>query len=186
VNAEEVLTPIVSWRLSDSTPVDDFSLSYDATGHHLHNLEVILKYSPYATEEELMEQFEYIEDTGTRIIIFNLAQLRSEDGSLHQELIPMDIHNKKDIILPDYFPLDEQAATEDRAATARAEEDAAEAEAEKEPSVEVVPVEDKFTKQLKKRSDSPPELYSLRAYLAILYYLPRMQVALLTLCTGCN
>ncbi|KAK8946800.1 hypothetical protein KSP39_PZI006815 [Platanthera zijinensis] len=42
--------------------------------HFCENLSIILRWSPYANEEELLNQFNYIGDSGTRIIVYNLWQ----------------------------------------------------------------------------------------------------------------
>ncbi|KAJ6326338.1 hypothetical protein OIU78_013441 [Salix suchowensis] len=44
------------------------------------NLKTILQWSPFVSEQELLQQFNYLKDQGTRIIIYNLWE--EEDGHL--------------------------------------------------------------------------------------------------------
>nr|XP_043623556.1 protein MICRORCHIDIA 7-like [Erigeron canadensis] len=44
------------------------------------NMETVVRWSPYSSEESLLQQFDYINDQGTRIIIYNLWE--DEEGQL--------------------------------------------------------------------------------------------------------
>ncbi|KAL0385308.1 UNVERIFIED_CONTAM: protein MICRORCHIDIA 4 [Sesamum radiatum] len=48
------------------------------------NLETIVQWSPYESEEDLLRQFNFLDDQGTRIIIYNLWE--DEEGSLELDL----------------------------------------------------------------------------------------------------
>ncbi|MCL7034563.1 hypothetical protein MKW94_010590 [Papaver nudicaule] len=53
-------------------------------------LETIVQWSPYESEADLLEQFNYIKDQGTRIIIYNLWE--DEEGALELDF-DSDIHD---------------------------------------------------------------------------------------------
>lgn len=54
------------------------------------NVETVVQWSPYVSEADLLEQFNFIKDQGTRIIIYNVWE--DEEGALELEFDP-DIHD---------------------------------------------------------------------------------------------
>ncbi|KAL9386671.1 hypothetical protein Peur_019795 [Populus x canadensis] len=59
------------------------------------NLKTISRWSPFASEEELLQQFNFLKDQGTRIIIYNLWE--EEDGHLELDFYT-DAHSYASIL----------------------------------------------------------------------------------------
>ncbi|KAI3954837.1 hypothetical protein MKW92_039020 [Papaver armeniacum] len=71
------------------------------------NVETIVQWSPYASEAELLEQFNFIKGQGTRIIIYNLWE--DEEGALELDF-DSDIHDIQ-IEVPTDYPKSKQFLT---------------------------------------------------------------------------
>ncbi|XP_048598322.1 protein MICRORCHIDIA 5 [Brassica napus] len=65
----EAIVPTVDFELVDNTWKE---ITYNSTDEWFDNLETIVKWSPYSTQDQLFEQFDHLEEQGTRIVIYNL------------------------------------------------------------------------------------------------------------------
>ncbi|KAI3956862.1 hypothetical protein MKX01_000896 [Papaver californicum] len=94
---------LLSYTFLTSTGKQDIvvpMLDYEKKGKHWSkivqavdskkNVETIVQWSPYVSEADLLEQFNFINDQGTRIIIYNLWQ--DEEGALELDF-DSDIHD---------------------------------------------------------------------------------------------
>lgn len=70
-NKDEIVVPMIdykkegnSWNMIVRSSPDDWR----------HNLDTLLMWSPYASEEELFKEFDLIKDQGTRVVIYTLWQ----------------------------------------------------------------------------------------------------------------
>ncbi|KAK9674202.1 hypothetical protein RND81_12G218000 [Saponaria officinalis] len=76
---DRIVVPMVDYEFSVST--DKFEpLKRFGQEHYRSNLSVILQWSPYSTEEELMKQFDDVGSHGTKVIVYNLWL--TDDGKL--------------------------------------------------------------------------------------------------------
>ncbi|KAL5557612.1 hypothetical protein UlMin_039848 [Ulmus minor] len=66
---EDVIVPMIDFDISGHWAVP---IIYSSQNDWSSNLKTILEWSPFASKEELLHQFETIGDHGTRIIIYNL------------------------------------------------------------------------------------------------------------------
>ncbi|NXX97900.1 MORC2 protein, partial [Centropus bengalensis] len=83
---DEVIVPLPSWSAQSREPVTD-SLEKFAI-----ETELIYKYSPFKSEQEVMEQFNKIRgEKGTLVIIFNLKLMDNGDPELDVTSDPRDI-----------------------------------------------------------------------------------------------
>ncbi|KAI7725958.1 hypothetical protein M8C21_000921, partial [Ambrosia artemisiifolia] len=87
---DRIVVPMVHYKFNFITGVFE-SLQTKSDRHSDLNLSVLLKWSPYSTEEELLKQFIDVGEHGTKIIIFNLWL--NDDGKveLDFESDPEDI-----------------------------------------------------------------------------------------------
>ncbi|KAK3606506.1 hypothetical protein CHS0354_041457 [Potamilus streckersoni] len=86
---DEVVVPIPSFEAGSKLPLP--KEPKDLEKHKLE-MELILKYSPFRTEEDLFAQFDRIEgDSGTLVIAYNLKLLDSGDPELDILSDPHDI-----------------------------------------------------------------------------------------------
>ncbi|RZC53734.1 hypothetical protein C5167_012582 [Papaver somniferum] len=86
---EDIVVPILDYEKN----CEDWSNIVQASSSSVDwnkNVETIVQWSPYASEAELLEQFNFIEDQGTRIIIYNLWE--DEEGALELDF-ESDIHD---------------------------------------------------------------------------------------------
>ncbi|GAV86321.1 LOW QUALITY PROTEIN: HATPase_c_3 domain-containing protein, partial [Cephalotus follicularis] len=74
---EDIVVPMIDyekrgqgWNKMIQSSVDNWN----------RNLETIVQWSPYATENDLLQQFNFLKDQGTRIIIYNLWE--DDEGNL--------------------------------------------------------------------------------------------------------
>ncbi|KAG2319876.1 hypothetical protein Bca52824_013089 [Brassica carinata] len=65
----EALVPTVDFELVDNTWVP---LTHDSSDKWFDNLETIVKWSPYVSQQDMFDQFCLLEEQGTRIVIYNL------------------------------------------------------------------------------------------------------------------
>ncbi|CAM0883226.1 unnamed protein product [Alopecurus aequalis] len=88
---KDVVVPVVDYKYNLLTGE---AIPYERHGAHQFrsNLSVLLKWSPFATEEELMHNFSDIGPHGTKIIVFNLWS--NDDGVLE-----LDFDSKEDDIM---------------------------------------------------------------------------------------
>ncbi|XP_072839733.2 ATPase MORC2 isoform X1 [Pogona vitticeps] len=83
---DEVIVPLPTWNARTREPLSD-NLDRFAI-----ETELIYKYSPFKSEQELMEQFNKIpEDKGTLVIIFNLKLMDNGEPELDVTSDPRDI-----------------------------------------------------------------------------------------------
>ncbi|KAK1363128.1 Protein MICRORCHIDIA like [Heracleum sosnowskyi] len=68
---DRIVVPMVDYEFNTSTDTMDF-LQWQSKENYMHNLSILLEWSPYSTEIELLKQFEDIGYHGTKIIIYNL------------------------------------------------------------------------------------------------------------------
>ncbi|VFQ93280.1 unnamed protein product [Cuscuta campestris] len=73
---EDIVVPMIdfekrgeSWDMMIRSSVNDWN----------RNLETIMQWSPYLSEDDLLQQFDFLNDQGTRIIIYNLWE--DDEGS---------------------------------------------------------------------------------------------------------
>ncbi|KAI3891129.1 hypothetical protein MKW98_007434 [Papaver atlanticum] len=86
---EDIVVPILDYEKNG----EDWSNIVQASSSSVDwnkNVETIVQWSPYASEAELLEQFNFIKDQGTRIIIYNLWE--DEEGALELDF-ESDIHD---------------------------------------------------------------------------------------------
>ncbi|XP_065875293.1 protein MICRORCHIDIA 6-like [Euphorbia lathyris] len=65
--------------------------------HFMSNLSMLLQWSPYSTEAELLQQFDDIGPHGTKVVIYNLWFSDDGNAELDFERDPEDIHISGDI-----------------------------------------------------------------------------------------
>ncbi|CAH8389946.1 unnamed protein product [Eruca vesicaria subsp. sativa] len=73
----EAIVPTVDFELVDNAWKE---ITYNSTDDWFDNLETIVKWSPFSTQQELFDQFNFLEDQGTRIVIYNLWE--DDEGKL--------------------------------------------------------------------------------------------------------
>ncbi|KAK4413170.1 protein MICRORCHIDIA 7 [Sesamum alatum] len=78
---EDIVVPMIDYEKMGETWNMQVKSSSDCWQR---NLETIVQWSPYESEEDLLRQFNFLEDQGTRIIIYNLWE--DELGSLELDL----------------------------------------------------------------------------------------------------
>ncbi|KAI3777615.1 hypothetical protein L1987_47415 [Smallanthus sonchifolius] len=87
---DRIVVPMVHYKLNFMTGTF-VPLQSQSTEDPNSNLSVILKWSPYSTEEELLKQFEDVGSHGTKIIIYNLWLDDDGNTELDFESDPEDI-----------------------------------------------------------------------------------------------
>ncbi|KAG2274062.1 hypothetical protein Bca52824_056617 [Brassica carinata] len=65
----EAIVPTVDFELVDNAWKE---VTYNSTDEWFDNLETIVKWSPYSSQQQLFDQFDHLEEQGTRIVIYNL------------------------------------------------------------------------------------------------------------------
>ncbi|XVF58025.1 hypothetical protein PTKIN_Ptkin07bG0029200 [Pterospermum kingtungense] len=87
---ERIVVPIVDYEFNSSTntfgPIPEH-----AQEHFASNLSMLLTWSPYKTEEELLQQFDDIGQHGTKIVIYNLWLNNDGNMELDFDSDPEDI-----------------------------------------------------------------------------------------------
>ncbi|KAL0421602.1 UNVERIFIED_CONTAM: protein MICRORCHIDIA 7 [Sesamum latifolium] len=78
---EDIVVPMIDYEKMGETWKMQVKSSSDCWQR---NLETIVQWSPYECEEDLLRQFNFLDDQGTRIIIYNLWE--DEEGSLELDL----------------------------------------------------------------------------------------------------
>lgn len=88
---KEVIVPLPSFHVRNHAPLID-SNSAKAKERHELEMQLILKYSPFRTRDQLFAQFKRItSDTGTLVVIYNLKLLDSGESELDFKSDPHDI-----------------------------------------------------------------------------------------------
>lgn len=76
---DRIVVPMVDYELNTSSGNMEISHRYDKE-YFMSNLSMLLRWSPYSTEAELLKQFDDIGSHGTKVIIYNLWF--SDDGNV--------------------------------------------------------------------------------------------------------
>ncbi|XP_054749134.2 ATPase MORC2-like isoform X1 [Lytechinus pictus] len=77
---EEVIVPMPSFNASTGTPL--IGTSAAEKERHRVEMDIILKYSPFHTEEELFRQFRQIKNSGTLVIVYHMKLLDNGEPEL--------------------------------------------------------------------------------------------------------
>ncbi|VVB14317.1 unnamed protein product [Arabis nemorensis] len=73
----EAIVPTVDFELVDNNWKE---IIYSSTDDFFENLDTIVKWSPYLSQQDLFDQFDLVGDQGTRIVIYNLWE--DDEGKL--------------------------------------------------------------------------------------------------------
>ncbi|XP_010453370.2 PREDICTED: protein MICRORCHIDIA 5-like [Camelina sativa] len=73
----EAIVPTVDYELVNNEWKE---IVYNSRDEWSDNLETIMKWSPYLSEQDLLDQFDHLEEQGTRIVIYNLWE--DDEGKL--------------------------------------------------------------------------------------------------------
>ncbi|XP_011040469.1 PREDICTED: MORC family CW-type zinc finger protein 3-like isoform X3 [Populus euphratica] len=76
---DRIVVPMVDYELNTITGNMEISHRYDKE-YFMSNLSMLLQWSPYSTEAELLKQFDDIGSHGTKVVIYNLWF--SDDGNV--------------------------------------------------------------------------------------------------------
>ncbi|XP_077995553.1 ATPase MORC2A-like [Glandiceps talaboti] len=88
-NIDEVIVPIPSFDSSTRQPLSQTEFE---RVKHQREMDLILKYSPFHTENEFMSQFDKITgESGTLVVLYNLKVLDSGEPELDVKADPKDI-----------------------------------------------------------------------------------------------
>ncbi|KAL4224082.1 ATPase morc2 [Mactra antiquata] len=86
---EEVIVPLPSFKANTRNPIDDTEQGHE---RFAMEMDVILRYSPFKTDDDFFAQFDRIEgDSGTLVIVYNMKLLDSGDPELDILSDPSDI-----------------------------------------------------------------------------------------------
>ncbi|XP_030458257.1 protein MICRORCHIDIA 6-like isoform X2 [Syzygium oleosum] len=93
---DRIVVPMVDYEFNASTKTLEMSRRYDKE-HFMANLSLLLRWSPYSNEADLVKQFDDIGSHGTKIIIYNLWF--NDDGKMELDFDadPQDIRISGDI-----------------------------------------------------------------------------------------
>ncbi|KAK7330507.1 hypothetical protein VNO77_24702 [Canavalia gladiata] len=86
---DRIVVPMVNYKFNTSTGYSEILSDQE---HYTTNLSILLQWSPYLSEAELLRQFDDIGSHGTKIIIFNLWFNNDGDLELDFDSDPEDIH----------------------------------------------------------------------------------------------
>lgn len=87
---KEVIVPLPSFHVRNLAPLLDGTAK--AKERHEMEMELILKYSPFRTRDQLFAQFKRIKsDSGTLVVVYNLKLLDSGECELDFKTSPQDI-----------------------------------------------------------------------------------------------
>ncbi|KAM1918824.1 hypothetical protein FF1_023409 [Malus domestica] len=86
----KIVVPVVDYEFDSSARTFGPIILHDKD-HFSSNLTMLLQWSPYSTEEELLKQFDDIGDHGTKIVVYNLWLNDDEDMELDFNSDPEDI-----------------------------------------------------------------------------------------------
>ncbi|KAI6682851.1 hypothetical protein NL676_028764 [Syzygium grande] len=93
---DRIVVPMVDYEFNASTGTLEMSRRNDRE-HFLANLSLLLQWSPYSNEADLVQQFDDIGSHGTKIIIYNLWFNDDGEMELDFDADPQDIHISGDI-----------------------------------------------------------------------------------------
>ncbi|KAH3882973.1 hypothetical protein DPMN_006920, partial [Dreissena polymorpha] len=86
---DEVIVPLPSFKIGSRDTVDDSELGQE---RFAMEMDVILRYSPFKTDDDFFAQFDRIEGTsGTLVIVYNMKLLDNGDPELDILTDPQDI-----------------------------------------------------------------------------------------------
>ncbi|XP_058091869.1 protein MICRORCHIDIA 6-like isoform X2 [Magnolia sinica] len=105
----DIVIPMVDYEFDPSTGVLKTILFPDEE-HFYMNLSTLLQWSPYATEAELLKQFDDIGHHGTKVIVFNLWS--NDDGDMELDFES----DKEDIEITGALHFHKSALTQDHIA----------------------------------------------------------------------
>lgn len=89
---DDIIVPMVDFQILDGQPVP---LTYGSQDDWDDSMKLIIEWSPYFSQEDLMQQFEDLGPHGTKVLIYNLWM--NDDG-----LLELDFDdNEEDILLRD-------------------------------------------------------------------------------------
>ncbi|XP_065860649.1 protein MICRORCHIDIA 6-like [Euphorbia lathyris] len=93
---DRIVVPMVDYEFNS---VSDKLEIHPRSGkeHYMSNLSMLLQWSPYSTEAELLQQFDDIGPQGTKVVIYNLWFSDDGNAELDFERDPEDIHISVDI-----------------------------------------------------------------------------------------
>ncbi|XP_030458256.1 protein MICRORCHIDIA 6-like isoform X2 [Syzygium oleosum] len=93
---DRIVVPMVDYEFNASTGTLEMSRRNDRE-HFMANLSLLLQWSPYSNEADLVQQFDDIGSHGTKIIIYNLWFNDDGEMELDFDADPQDIHISGDI-----------------------------------------------------------------------------------------
>ncbi|KAK3439917.1 hypothetical protein EUGRSUZ_B00251 [Eucalyptus grandis] len=93
---DRIVVPMVDYELNGSTGTLEMSRRFDRE-HFMANLSLLLQWSPYSNEADLVQQFDDIGSHGTKIIIYNLWFNDDGEMELDFDADPQDIRISGDI-----------------------------------------------------------------------------------------
>ncbi|KAK9073531.1 hypothetical protein SSX86_007855 [Deinandra increscens subsp. villosa] len=93
---DRIVVPMVHYEFNFITGSFDSLQSKDNDNSNL-NLSMLLQWSPYSTEEELLKQFANVGSHGTKIIIYNLWHDEDQTMELDFDSDPKDICISRDV-----------------------------------------------------------------------------------------
>ncbi|CAL9230118.1 unnamed protein product [Arabidopsis halleri] len=73
----EAIVPTIDYEWVDNKWKE---IVYNSTEEWVDNLETIVRWSPYLSQQDLLDQFNHLEEQGTRIVIYNLWE--DDEGKL--------------------------------------------------------------------------------------------------------
>ncbi|XP_060607926.1 ATPase MORC2-like [Ruditapes philippinarum] len=86
---EEVIVPLPSFKAGSREPLDDSEMGQE---RFAMEMDVILRYSPFKTDDDFFAQFDRIEgDSGTLVMVYNMKLLDNGDPELDILTDPQDI-----------------------------------------------------------------------------------------------
>ncbi|XP_048136442.1 protein MICRORCHIDIA 6-like isoform X2 [Rhodamnia argentea] len=100
---DRIVVPMVDYEFNASSKTLEMSRRYDKE-HFMANLSLLLRWSPYSNEADLVKQFDGIGSHGTKIIIYNLWFTDDGKMELDFEADPQDIRISGDIRKVDTVP----------------------------------------------------------------------------------
>ncbi|XVF19180.1 hypothetical protein REPUB_Repub11eG0087800 [Reevesia pubescens] len=98
---DRIVVPMVDYELNMSSGTLDVLHGRE---HFVSNLSILLQWSPYSTEAELLKQFDDIGSHGTKIIIYNLWINNDGNSELDFDSDPKDIRISGDTKKVDTIP----------------------------------------------------------------------------------
>ncbi|EXB40341.1 hypothetical protein L484_017483 [Morus notabilis] len=104
---EDIVVPILDYEISDHGLKN---LTRTSADDWYRNLATIIRWSPYSSEEHLLQQFNCMKEHGTRVVIYNLWEDEEEQLELDFDADPHDIQirgvnrNEKNIQMAKQYP----------------------------------------------------------------------------------